>query len=354
MAVAISTVDSARLAALRFPLIVLVIYIHARSGTITFSDKTVAFQSDLLDAVKSAVSDGVARTAVPLFFLLSGYLLFYGQDTWSWSEFGRKLRRRVDTLLVPYLFWNVALFVLITCAQSTPLRVFFSSSGIVRDIDWGGLIAWVLGLQRYPIAYQFWFIRDLMLLVLIGPACFAFARQPAVAIAVTAILGLCWMADWWPVTVPAIEALLFFFIGLAAGIHRRNLFAGPPLVPIAFGYAGLLTTFLVLRGTTIESEIQHALVATGIVLALAVVRNLTPSTLGRIAALADASFFVFAVHEPLTTALMKISYRMLPVSSSMALTIYLLVPIIVVAITLILYRIALALAPSLTRHVTGR
>ncbi|UVO50923.1 acyltransferase [Sphingomonas sp. SUN019] len=342
------------MAALRFPLVALVVYIHARSGTITFGDGVVSVESAVLDTVKTALSEGVARTAVPLFFLLSGYLLFHAQEGWSWSGFAAKLRRRVDTLLVPYLFWNIALYAMIAAAQSTSLRIFFSSSGVLRDMTWGQQAAWVLGLQRYPIAYQFWFIRDLMILVLLAPAFFLLARRVPVAVVVTAVLGLCWMVDWWPIDIPAIEAALFFFVGVVAGVHGRNLFRGLPLIPVMLGYGVLLAAFLLSRGTRIESFVQHGLVATGIVLAVAIVRSLPPLALQRLASLAGASFFVFATHEPLTTALLKISYRVFPISPGMALAVYLLVPLVVIAITLVGYRIALALAPSLTRRVTGR
>lgn len=351
---AISPVTSLRLAALRFPLIILVIYIHARSRTIAFGDRAVSVESGLLDGVKAALSDGVARTAVPLFFLLSGYLLFHGQERWSWPGFGRKLRRRVDTLLVPYLFWNFTLFILIAVAQLTPLRVFFNSSAMLLALGWEQQAIWALGLQRYPIAYQFWFIRDLMVLVLLAPACFALARRMLVAVPVIAALGLCWLFDWWPVVIPAGEAVLFFFIGIVAGLHGKDLFRGPPPVPLALVYAGLLAGFLLSRGTPGEPFIQHALVATGILLALAVVHALPTKALEPVAALAGASFFVFAVHEPLTTMLLKITYRALPASPAMALAVYLLVPLFVVAITLFLHRIARVVAPSLTRRVTGR
>lgn len=350
----ISTLNSARLAALRFPLIVLVIYIHARAGTVTFGDKTLVLQSQLVNTIKTAISDGIARTAVPLFFLLSGYLLFHAQRTWSWYTFGEKLKRRFHTLVIPYFFWNLTLYVVLLAAQATPLRLFFNSSGVIADMSVTAQVRWVFGLQRYPIAYQFWFIRDLFLLVLTGPLLFALAQRRIIAIAVVTVLGTCWMVDWWPVSVPAIEAVLFLFIGIAAGIHSRDLFVGPPLLVTLLAYGALLTGFLLSRGTAAEPIVQHLLVLTGIFVALGIVRNLPVRTNERIASLAGASFFVFAVHEPITTTLLKISYRVLPPTTLVITLAYLLIPIVVVAITLVLYRIAMTFAPALTRRVTGR
>ena len=354
MSDAITPINSIRLAALRFPLITLVIYIHARSGTITFGDATVSFNSSIVDGVKRTISDGIARTAVPLFFLLSGYLIFYGQKTWSWTGFGAKIRRRVDTLLVPYVFWNLALFIILAIVQSTSLRVFFNSSGILRNMTWQQQAVWVLGLQRYPINYQFWFIRDLMILVLSGPLWFLLARQIWVAVMAIAGLAIFWVFDVWPIEVPAIEAVLFFFVGTAAGIHAKDIFNGPPLAATVIAYFALLIAFILTQGTAAESFVQHALVGLGILVALGVVRKLPRRFLEPVALLAPVSFFVFAVHEPLTTTLLKISYRVLPVSNAMALSVYLLVPIIVIVLALFLHRIALTIAPGLTRRVTGR
>ncbi len=354
MSKTISQMNSLRLASLRFPLIVLVIYIHARSGTITFGDSAVSFNSDLVNTIKHIVSDGIARTAVPLFFLLSGYLLFFGQERWSWPIFRTKLRRRFDTLLVPYLFWNLALYVILAVAQATSLRVFFSASGILRDLSWHQQISWVIGLQRYPINYQFWFIRDLMVVVLAGPLFFVIGQRKPIAYAAIAGLALCWVLNLWQIDIPAIEAVLFFFIGVFAGVHGKDIFDGPPIVPVAIGYIGLLTGFALTLNTAAEPFVQHALVGMGIFLALGVARNSPPRLIQPIASLSGASFFVFAVHEPLTTTLLKLSYRLFPVSSGMALTVYLLVPIIVIGFSLVLYRIFLTLAPAFTRRVTGR
>ena len=50
-------------------------------------------------------SDGVARSAVPLVFLVSGYLYFADFDG-SQVSYLAKTHRRVHTLLLPYLLWN--------------------------------------------------------------------------------------------------------------------------------------------------------------------------------------------------------------------------------------------------------
>ena len=63
---------------LRFPLIVLVVYLHNGSGTVRFANAGIVERSSspMLDYFVAFLSDGVARVAVPLFFLMAGYLFF--------------------------------------------------------------------------------------------------------------------------------------------------------------------------------------------------------------------------------------------------------------------------------------
>ena len=96
---------SLRLKLLNFPLIVGVVYIHAYGMEIGFAGSELgpAHLDRFTDVVRTLVSQGVARLAVPMFFLISGYFFFNGFTGWSYFN---KLRVRFRTLLVPYVFWT--------------------------------------------------------------------------------------------------------------------------------------------------------------------------------------------------------------------------------------------------------
>lgn len=51
------------------------------------------------------ISEGLASACVPLFYFLSGYL-FFARWTFTWNGYKSKLRRRMWSLLVPYILWN--------------------------------------------------------------------------------------------------------------------------------------------------------------------------------------------------------------------------------------------------------
>ncbi|MCC5023368.1 MAG: acyltransferase family protein [Candidatus Synoicihabitans palmerolidicus] len=93
-----------RIVHLRFLLIVGVVFIHAFDTQINFSTDTVsaAHQTGYSSFVRTIISQGIARTAVPIFYFLAGYLFFL-HFTWSWKSYRRKLGSRIHTLLIPFL-----------------------------------------------------------------------------------------------------------------------------------------------------------------------------------------------------------------------------------------------------------
>ena len=108
---------------------------------------------------------------MPLFFLMSGYLFF---ATFHWSErtYMRKVMgRRLRSLLIPFLFWNILVLAFMAIVQAIPsIQPYFTGTG-KKIYEFGAYdyLSALFGLQGYPIAYHFWFIRDLMLLVLLAP-----------------------------------------------------------------------------------------------------------------------------------------------------------------------------------------
>ena len=63
----------------------------------------------------------VNKTGVPAFFFISGYLFFLSK-----KSYGKKLKDRIHTLLIPYILWNLLLllFYLIVYALGHPLIIF--------------------------------------------------------------------------------------------------------------------------------------------------------------------------------------------------------------------------------------
>lgn len=98
--------------ALRFPLAVLVVYIHSKiTAENTVPDWDNYQAADIFITVQILISNVIAHVSVPLFYVVSGFLFFYKLDGFTWDIYVSKLRKRWNTLAVPYLLWNTLLIL---------------------------------------------------------------------------------------------------------------------------------------------------------------------------------------------------------------------------------------------------
>ncbi|MDE6697091.1 MAG: acyltransferase family protein, partial [Muribaculaceae bacterium] len=114
---------------LRFPLIVGVLFIH-NSGVkeIVQQNRNLSTATNVVNLIVDLFSNTLAAVAVPIFFFISGFLFFYKSENFTFEIYKTKLVKRVKTLLIPYLFWNL-LFV-ITCILASRISIlssFFNS-----------------------------------------------------------------------------------------------------------------------------------------------------------------------------------------------------------------------------------
>ena len=137
--------QSKTIAFLRFPLIVGVVLIHCYYKELPIGGVKVPVMDEypIYKLIADLFSQVLARTAVPLFFLISGYLFFY-KSSLSWPMYGSKLRKRAQTLLFPYLFWNGALValhllmeLLFPSALSGETKPVLITDGVIGGISFG-------------------------------------------------------------------------------------------------------------------------------------------------------------------------------------------------------------------------
>ena len=217
--------SSIRLSLLRFPLILGVVFIHNYSTRVAFSNQVIGAVQDpfAVNFVKNLISQGFARVSVPLFFLMSGYLFFEGSP-WSSRTYLLKLKARVKSLLVPFLFWNFLVLGLIALFEHIPeTRPFFSGEykpvAAYTPYDY---LASIFGFLKNPIAYQFWFIRDLMLMVLLAPPLHYLNKH--IPFPFLAAVFAFWFVNFWPIYAPSSECVLFFSAGAYVGSRGKSLF----------------------------------------------------------------------------------------------------------------------------------
>jgi peptidoglycan/LPS O-acetylase OafA/YrhL len=107
----------------------------------------------------------IPSVAVPFFFVISGYLLTNSMESQGGSYY-IQLKKRVRTLLVPYLFWCLVFgFQANLNALLSNLLYHYS---LMRHIDLNPIHIFGLDFTMNP-PLPLWFLRALMLYVIVSP-----------------------------------------------------------------------------------------------------------------------------------------------------------------------------------------
>jgi len=159
----------------------------------------------------------IGFTAVPAMSAISGYLFFTGATPEVPPDFMRKLKRRAMSLALPFLLWSTFFAGLAYLVHLQYPHLF------ARDFDTEGrgvvlmLADAILSWSQPPVAFQLWFVHDLILTVLISPLIWVLVgRIPWITILVLVPL---WILDFNFWIFNRLDVLLFFCFGAACAMH---------------------------------------------------------------------------------------------------------------------------------------
>ncbi len=116
----------------------------------------------------NAIAQGIARIAVPFFFVVSGFFLaqHFDEDGWWKCE----VKKRIRSLAVPFFLWSLIALVstipLSIVADMIAHRPFGTNLYILHDDNLLRLFG--LDLTEFPLHVPLWYVRCLFLFVLTG------------------------------------------------------------------------------------------------------------------------------------------------------------------------------------------
>lgn len=328
----------------RFPLIILVLFIH--TGIEQFSAE---YSYSGFNFVRHFVTDEFACLGVPLFFFISGFLFFYNCE-FSFDVYKQKLKSRVKSLLIPYIIWNLAYVILKFLSESfTSVHV---ESTMVKDY---GLLDWIQvfwdAREGNPINGPLWFVRDLMVMTLLSYVFHYLIRK--LDFIFPFFLLLLWIYDA-PCLHPFSWQWAFFVLGAYFSITQKDFIYTETRVLV---YMTLMYFALTLYSTYCGADfyLHKWDRAFGIFCVFGwVYKGIECGYLSVNKFLAKSSFFIFCFHylfeERITMTLMN---KLAPVSEVVMLVIYLSVPAIVVLVSLGVYYILTKFMPGLSAILLG-
>ena len=207
---------------------------------------------DAYNLLRLVITEVIARAAVPAFFILSGYLFFFGKTSFSRETWLTALKKRFWTLFVPFVLWNI----IAVCFTIAFCRIKGLPSGLnfVRIfLNEGNPSTWmdVFGNTHtlcYPLDIPLWYIRDLIVLCICSPIIYLFVKHvPKLFIVVLFFFAI----TGYNLDVIGFNynAFLFFSIGSYVGIRQKNIveLGRRFKVPILILTFGLIVLFIYLR-----------------------------------------------------------------------------------------------------------
>ncbi len=152
---------------------ILVVFVHSHNLLLLMSESEIIVRGGLTGFIENFISQGLTRVASPMFFMISGYLFFLNmKESRGW--FLAKLKKRARSLLTPYLLWSLWGILFFFFLQTFPFTRYFFTGVRITDYSITDLLH-TLFIQ--PIPYQLWFLRDLMMLVLISPVLYFLVKN---------------------------------------------------------------------------------------------------------------------------------------------------------------------------------
>ena len=200
---------------LRFPLIVLILTIH----TIDLPHEANSVFSVNIGVIIRYV---FATFGVPIFFIISGYYFFYSKndtDTFNKESYISKLKKRVRTILVPYLLWNIFAILIFQCVQMSKGNTY-----IHNGFDLLKMFTYWLGAGNpyTPANYPLWYMRDLMFLFVLSPLIYIMLKY--LKVWPLLILGGLYFFNIGIGDPFLFSEMVFFFpLGAYFAIHKKNI-----------------------------------------------------------------------------------------------------------------------------------
>lgn len=207
---------------MRFPLIAMIVMFHLYPPEQTIATPYASY--NIIATFFSA--HGIARLAVPAFFLISGYFFFYHLKEWNKTVYAEKIRKRVSTLLIPYLLWNGIPILGIILVR---LLIGMNSGDSLNSIkEFGDSIGWFRAFWDggtaggHPFDVPLWYVRDLMVCSVCTPIIYFLLKK--FGIVTIFIIGCLFLTNTWiDVAGLDVRACFFFSFGAYLSINNANI-----------------------------------------------------------------------------------------------------------------------------------
>lgn len=261
---------------------------------------------------------------IPCFMMLSAYLFYRG---FSWVKLTEKWKRRIKTLLIPYLLWNTLYYLGFLLAGQLPiLNSIIGKGEIVFNLQ--NALNAIIKFAYNPV---FWFMYQLILLVILAPVLYLVLKRWW-----SGLLFLCllWIGMFQGTALPELnlDALIYYSTAAFFALHgRKSMEHSWTFKRFLFG-AVIVSFGIVLRFGYLEVAGIPGLVYYRLSVPIGLWLMVNEQWLGRVRPWMTCTFFIFAVHFIPVRFINKAAALMLPGNAAVACLLFLAMPVLTIII----------------------
>lgn len=217
-------------ATISYILAIMVFFIHHSSyGQYSYGEDLTSTAVKILGNLFPAV----AQVAVPLFMIIAGALFFRNYEQ---AKYGQKIKKRVKTLLVPYLTWNT-----LSMLFSIAVTIFLAKYFVARQPFEFSTESVLKSIFCHDQNGPFWFVADLMLYIVLSPAINTLINKKLIGGGYLLIISVLHVVGAFPERLLFdSSSLIYYSIGAYIGKHNFELMKVKNIIPNVLSIAIIL------------------------------------------------------------------------------------------------------------------
>lgn len=294
---------------LSFIAVIFVVAIH-NSATNQYSVPQDSI-TDITTFIRNFFAYDFGAIAVPFFFLIAGVAFFRNYQS---NLYIKKLRSRFKTLFIPFIIWNTIGLLFTIIYTYTPLSEFISG----RESFSPSVPNILEGIFFYKYNFQFWFLYDLIIYVLLTPI-FHFLlskKWPGLI-----FVGLSLLLPLFFTTFLGLNLyfLVFYVLGCYIGKHHLSFFIKQSSKSISIISLSIFIISLIIKLLYIYNIISLPVIFSQLLLIITLVSFwfatdlFLPKLKNR--KFTSEFFPIYAIHTYILAIIIKIIFFLLPETS---------------------------------------
>ena len=264
--------------------------------------------------------------------------------------FSSNKKKRICTLLIPYILWNIIFVLWYVVLEYVPcINRFNNSQGLLDNYRNVPLWEFLYNLLVVPAAFQLWFLRDLLLMLLFTPLLWWIINKSMRGALVMILFSIIVYPMW----------LIYFGIGIIIAVRKcdiENYYRPVWLVAICI-MIYISNAIYVACGNSFSPSIDALINIIGLYLVWCLydvfAKGKCYADKGLWKYICGYSFFIYCFHEPAFNVIKKLALVVFGTAESTIVFFYYLNPWVMLFLAILIAQFLQKAAPQLYKILTG-